>query len=124
MDGKIAKIAVSAATYWIDRPYDYLIPEEWKEKALPGARVMVPFSRGDRKSEGVILELSDHSDYEAPKPILAVLDEEPVLTEEQIRRGAQETLAPMQTRYAHYEIGIADGPEAIAALEAEIESRR
>ena len=44
--------------------------------------------------------------------------------EEQIRRGAQEMLAPMQTRYAHYEIGIADGPEAIAALETEIESRR
>ena len=44
--------------------------------------------------------------------------------EEQIRRGTQEMLAPMQTRYAHYEIGIADGPEAIAALETEIESRR
>lgn len=44
--------------------------------------------------------------------------------EEQIRRGAQEMLAPMQTRYAHYEIGIADGPEAVAALEAEIEARR
>ena len=44
--------------------------------------------------------------------------------EAQIRRGAQEILAPMQTRYAHYEIGIADGREAIAALEAEIDARR
>ena len=44
--------------------------------------------------------------------------------EEQLRRGAQELLQPMQTRWAHYEIGVADGPEAIAALEAEIESRR
>ena len=44
--------------------------------------------------------------------------------EEQIRRGAQETLAPMQTRYVRYEIGVADGPEAIAALEAEIAKRR
>lgn len=44
--------------------------------------------------------------------------------EEQIRRGRQEYLTPMQTRYAHYEIGIADGPEAIAELEAKIETRR
>ena len=44
--------------------------------------------------------------------------------EEQLRRGEQEILAPMMTRCAHYEIGIADGPEEIAALEAEIEMRR
>ena len=30
----IAKIAVSAATYWIDRPYDYLIPQELGDKLL------------------------------------------------------------------------------------------
>ena len=28
MEKQIAKIAVSAATYWIDKPYDYLIPEQ------------------------------------------------------------------------------------------------
>ena len=81
----MAKIAVSAATYWIDRPYDYLVPEELAEKAVPGARVYVPFARGNRRSEGIILALSDHSEFKQLKPILAVLDEEPVLTEEQIR---------------------------------------
>ena len=44
--------------------------------------------------------------------------------EEQIRRGMQEILAPMQTRRAQFEIGIADGPRAIAALEAEIDGKR
>ncbi len=43
--------------------------------------------------------------------------------EEQIRHGKPEFLSPMETRYAHYEIGIADGPEAIAGLEAEIKGR-
>ena len=81
----VAKIAVSAATYWIDRPYDYLVPEELAEKAVPGARVYVPFARGNRRSEGIILALSDHSEFKQLKPILAVLDEEPVLTGEQIR---------------------------------------
>ena len=44
--------------------------------------------------------------------------------EEQIARGAEELLRPMETRYAHYEIGVADGPEAIRALEAETDRRR
>ncbi len=81
----VAKIAVSAATYWIDRPYDYLVPEELAGKALPGTRVYVPFARGNRRCEGIILALTDHSEFEQLKPVLAVLDEEPVLSAEQIR---------------------------------------
>ena len=81
----VAKIAVSAATYWIDRPYDYLIPDELAGRAKPGMRVYVPFSAGNRRSEGVILALSDHSDYERLKPITALLDDAPVLDEEQIK---------------------------------------
>ena len=42
---------------------------------------------------------------------------------EQKKRGA-EILAPMQSRYAHLEIGIAHGPKEIAALESEIAIRR
>ena len=52
---EIAKVAVSAAPYSIDKPYDYLIPEALLETALPGVRVTVPFGRGNRTSEGVIL---------------------------------------------------------------------
>ena len=86
MSRTVAKIAVSAATYWLDKPYDYLIPPEMAEKALPGMRVHVPFSRGNRRTEGVILAVADHTSFEQPlKAVLALLDEEPVLTEEQIR---------------------------------------
>ena len=81
----IAKIAVSAATYWIDRPYDYLVPEEFGDRVQPGMRVCVPFSRGNRQTEGVVLAMADGSKYETLKPILAVLDDKPVLTEEQLR---------------------------------------
>ena len=85
MPPRVAKIAVSAATYWIDRPYDYLIPEELQERVLPGVRVYVPFAKGNRRSEGVVLALSESSEHEKLKAVLAVLDEEPVLSEEQIR---------------------------------------
>jgi len=85
MAAGIARVAVSSATYWIDKPYDYQIPEELAGKALPGVRVFVPFSRGNRRAEGIILGLADESEYEQLKPILAVLDDEPVLSAEQIR---------------------------------------
>ena len=85
MPVQIAKVAVSAATYWIDRPYDYLIPEELQAQTKPGVRVFVPFSRGNRRTEGVVLAVANGSKYESLKPVLTVLDEEPVLTQEQIR---------------------------------------
>ncbi len=81
----VAKIAVSAATYWLDKPYDYLIPSEFAEKALPGTRVYVPFSRGNRKAEGIILAVSEHSDFSRLKSIIMVLDDEPILNAEQIK---------------------------------------
>lgn len=54
----IVKVAVSAAPYSIDKPYDYLVPEALAESAAPGVRVMVPFGRGNRESEGLILTRS------------------------------------------------------------------
>lgn len=80
----IAKIAVAAATYWIDRPYDYLVPEEWQDKLQPGMRVLVPFSLGNRPCEGIVLALSDGSKHEKLKAILSVLDSEALLSEEQL----------------------------------------
>ena len=35
----IVKVAVSAAPYSIDKPYDYLVPEALAESAAPGVRV-------------------------------------------------------------------------------------
>jgi primosomal protein N' (replication factor Y) (superfamily II helicase) len=83
--GKIAKIAVSAATYWIDRAYDYLIPEDLENSVNVGVRVYVPFSKGNRHCEGIVLSLTDHSEYDKLKPILAVIDSTPVLSEEMVK---------------------------------------
>ncbi len=81
----VAKIAVSAATYSIDRPYDYLVPEELVPSVSVGTRVSVPFGRGNRSCEGVVLALSDTSDLASLKAILAVLDKENVLSEAQVK---------------------------------------
>ena len=46
--GPIVKVAVSAAPYHIDKPYDYLVPEDLADRAVPGVRVTVPFGRGNK----------------------------------------------------------------------------
>ena len=81
----IAKIAVSAATYWTDRPYDYLVPEAMAEQVKPGMRVIVPFSRGNRKCEGIVLSICNESAYGQLKSILTVADTQPILTHGQIQ---------------------------------------
>ena len=81
----IAKIAVSAATYAIDRPYDYLIPAKLEGDLRPGMRAAVPFGAGNRVSDGIVLALGQREDTEKLKYVLALLDEEPVLDQEFIQ---------------------------------------
>lgn len=76
---EIAKVAVSAATYSIDKPYDYLIPGPLLEKARIGVRVMVPFGRGNRSCEGVILARETAPKHSNVKALESVLDDGPVL---------------------------------------------
>ena len=85
MTEKIAKIAVSAATYWIDKPYDYLIPFELRDDVCVGMRVFVPFGKGNRRSEGIVLAVSEASEYGKLKSIISLPDRGPVLSEEQVR---------------------------------------
>ena len=82
---RIAKIAVSASTYAIDRPYDYLIPGPLEGMVRPGMRAAVPFGRGNRVSDGIVLAVGSREDGEKLKSILALLDEEPLLDEDAIR---------------------------------------
>jgi primosomal protein N' (replication factor Y) len=80
-----AKIAVGAAIYPIDKPYEYGIPEPLRGKLAPGMRVSVPFGAGNRQSEGIVLSLSETSVYPKLKQITSALDTEPVLSDEHIR---------------------------------------
>lgn len=82
---KIAKIAVAAATYAIDRPYDYLIPVELEGVARPGMRVLVPFGTGNRRTDGILLATAEGVPDPKLKTILALLDEEPVLDVELLK---------------------------------------
>lgn len=84
-DVTIAKIAVSGIPFRLDRPFDYAIPMDMKEKVQPGVRVEVPFTRANRRTEGIVLALAPIGAYEKLKPISEVLDETPILTQAQIK---------------------------------------
>ena len=81
----IAKIAVSAAVFSMDKPYSYRIPTHLT--LTPGQRVMVPFGRGNKCVEGMVLavEAGENPDLKA---VDKVLDPEPVLSETMLRLAA------------------------------------
>ena len=81
----LAKIAVSAATYAIDKPYSYAVPSEMQLQ--PGMRVTVPFGQGNRRTEGVVLDLEEGS-VQGLKWVDACLDDRPVLSQRMLRLAA------------------------------------
>ena len=80
-----AKIAVSAAVYAIDKPYSYRITPAFAEKIRPGMRVTVPFGRGNRHVEGVVLATGWEPEGEKLKSIEALLDQTPVIEPWQLK---------------------------------------
>ena len=75
----MVKVAVSAAPYSIDKPYSYLVPDALAAAAVPGVRVMVPFGRGNKESEGLILARVQEPKLPGSKALRQILDPEPVL---------------------------------------------
>ena len=76
----VARVAVEKTTCRFDKLFDYAIPEG--VSLMPGVRVLVPFGRGGRRV-GLVVEIAAEPENPAGlKPIAAVLEEEPVLTEE------------------------------------------
>ena len=81
----IACVAVAAAVYAIDKPYSYSVPDGMS--LTPGMRVIVPFGRGNRRSEAIVLEIANKN-QQGLKSIECVLDDTPILSYAFIRLAA------------------------------------
>lgn len=79
-----AQVAVENAVYHFDRPFTYRIPQELLAETVPGVRAMVPFGAGNRARVAVVLALSGE-EVPGAKDILSVLDQEPVLSPQQLK---------------------------------------
>ncbi len=79
----VVQIAVEKASFSFDRAYSYAVPPHLTEKAKVGCRVLVPFGGGNQTRQGIILSLDTPKELPARlKPIDAVLDSEPLLSDE------------------------------------------
>jgi primosomal protein N' (replication factor Y) len=78
----IVEVIVDVSAYPIDRPFDYIVPENLETVIERGSRVHVPF--GNRKVQGFITNIKGHSDLDVSKlkEIISIIDVEPVITEE------------------------------------------
>ncbi|AZB25614.1 primosomal protein N' [Chryseobacterium bernardetii] len=65
--------------------FTYKVPEELMSEIQPGMRVLVPFG-GKKIYTGIVFELHDNTpDNFVAKEIISILDEKPILPDEQIR---------------------------------------
>ena len=55
MSTLVAKVAIEGAVYHIDKLYSYSVPEHLESSAFVGSRVTVPFGKGNRKRQGIII---------------------------------------------------------------------
>ena len=81
----IAKIAVSAAPFAIDKPYSYRVPADME--LTPGMRVLVPFGQGNRRCEGVVLSLGEDTGGEL-KTVERCLDDQSLVSGTMLRLAA------------------------------------
>ena len=88
MAEKICAVAVDAATYAIDKLYSYRVPDELREQVRIGTRVLVPFGFGNKRAEAVVLAFRQDDGGYRLKPVVEVLDDEPVLSAGQLRLAA------------------------------------
>jgi primosomal protein N' (replication factor Y) len=80
-DGPIARVVVGTPLPHLDRPFDYLVPDELAEAAVPGVRVRVRFA--GKLTDGFLLERASGTDHEGRlAPLERVVGTEPALTPE------------------------------------------
>jgi primosomal protein N' (replication factor Y) len=77
----VARVAVDVSLAHLDRPFDYLVPEQLASVAVPGCRVRVRFA--GKLTDGFVLERATSSDHPGRLAFLdRVVSAEPVLTTE------------------------------------------
>lgn len=83
----VAKVLLRESIKQLDKPFSYIVPDSMRELILCGQYVNVPFGNGNRFKLAVVVELGEEQDQGSVvrlKPIQNIVDEIPVLNEEQL----------------------------------------
>ncbi len=81
----VASVAIENSTNSFDMTYDYLVDEK-DSNLKPGCRVLVPFGKGNKCRQGIVMAVfcTDELTYKLKK-IAQVIDDTPILSEEMIQ---------------------------------------
>lgn len=94
---RIAQVIVDVPIMQTNKPYTYRVPKSLYDTIQPGMRVIVPFGKGNRRVQGVVVEVVDANEQQDKlKSIDELMDLSPVLNEEMIQLGqvmAEETFS-------------------------------
>ncbi|MBQ8171071.1 MAG: primosomal protein N' [Oscillospiraceae bacterium] len=80
----IALVAVENTSYSFDTLFSYIVPEGLCETLRSGMRVAVPFGRGNKSRIGLVFDIAEGAS-EKLKELLFAVDEEPCISEEQLK---------------------------------------
>ena len=73
----VAQVVLNNKEQNIDKVFDYAVPDGLSGKVSVGVRVSVPFGWGNRRVNGIVVSVSETSDYEKLKEITAVMGNAP-----------------------------------------------
>ena len=81
----VADIIVSINNSNVDKPFSYLVPDEFRGRILRGMRVVVPFGRGNKPIEGFVIDVREQeteNDTSKLKSIINLPDKAPLFAED------------------------------------------
>ncbi len=82
---RLAKVSILDCPYFVDKPFDYEIPEPLCEKVKAGSFVLIPFGNSNKRVLGLVHGFSDESGIRRLKPIVEVVDSMPALSDESLK---------------------------------------
>lgn len=62
-----ADIIVDISHEKLDRPFEYIIPDELEDEVRPGSQVIIPFGRGNKPVKGFVLNVKERASYDEEK---------------------------------------------------------
>ncbi len=75
---RIAQVVIANNTRELNKKFSYIVPDG--TEVMEGARVVVPFGRGNKAVEGIVTGFTDKSAFTNLKEITKVIDEKPLCT--------------------------------------------
>lgn len=92
---KFAGIIINSTSNKLDKLFTYKIPDKLQENSILGYRVIIPFGKSNKKTEGFVIELFDENNSGANiKEVIEAIEDYPMLNKDDI-----ELIRKMRDKY-------------------------